>query len=110
MMRRTPERKLIIAEADTRVAVVDGRDMHELSGFYDALIKALDFPSYFGQNMDALDEMLHDLSWIPEPGIKLLVLHEEEMLESQPVNREKAWAVFEDVINPRLEIILMSPA
>ena len=40
-----------------------------------ALSRALQFPSYFGYNWDALDECLSDLSWLP--GGDVLVIHKD---------------------------------
>jgi RNAse (barnase) inhibitor barstar len=38
-----------------------------------AIAKALDFPSWFGQNLDALYDSLTDLSWLPEGEYVLVV-------------------------------------
>ncbi|HEX7308344.1 barstar family protein [Lentzea sp.] len=38
-----------------------------------AIAKALDFPSWFGQNLDALHDSLTDLSWLPEGEYVLVV-------------------------------------
>ncbi|MFD5824862.1 barstar family protein [Lentzea sp. NPDC060358] len=38
-----------------------------------AIAKALDFPSWFGQNLDALHDSLTDLSWLPEGDYVLVV-------------------------------------
>lgn len=43
---------------------------------------AMRFPSYFGNNWDALDECLGDMEWLPAHGY-LLVLHEAEKGWSQ---------------------------
>ena len=44
---------------------VDGtRTLDKLSAL-DAIGEALSFPSYFGRNLDALYDMLTDLSWLP---------------------------------------------
>jgi hypothetical protein len=42
---------------------------------FDALHRALHFPSYFGRNWDALYELLRDLHWIPEK--RVVILHAE---------------------------------
>jgi RNAse (barnase) inhibitor barstar len=38
-----------------------------------AIARALDFPEWFGQNLDALYDSLTDLSWLPEGEYVLVV-------------------------------------
>ncbi|SDP59607.1 barstar family protein [Lentzea jiangxiensis] len=38
-----------------------------------AIAQALDFPEWFGQNLDALHDSLTDLSWLPEGEYVLVV-------------------------------------
>ncbi|GLY53733.1 hypothetical protein Lesp01_73890 [Lentzea sp. NBRC 102530] len=38
-----------------------------------AIARALDFPSWFGQNLDALYDSLTDLSWLPAGEYVLVV-------------------------------------
>ncbi|WP_086667714.1 barstar family protein [Lentzea kentuckyensis] len=38
-----------------------------------AIAQALDFPEWFGQNLDALYDSLSDLSWLPEGEYVLVV-------------------------------------
>jgi hypothetical protein len=41
-------------------------------GVFDAMARALDFPAWFGNNWDALEDCLSDLSWRPARGEVLL--------------------------------------
>ncbi|AEA26678.1 barstar family protein [Pseudonocardia benzenivorans] len=53
-----------------RVVEVDGPA--DRSGFYAAVAAQLDVPDWFGHNLDALRDVLTDLSWLP-PGEVVLV-------------------------------------
>lgn len=45
----------------------------EKSAAISAIAAALDFPEWFGQNLDALYDSLTDLSWLPEGEYTLVV-------------------------------------
>jgi RNAse (barnase) inhibitor barstar len=47
------------------VRILRGQKMTEITGFYDEIGAALQFPYYFGENLSALDECLRDLEWLP---------------------------------------------
>lgn len=49
----------------------------------EALFVALRFPDYFGGNWDALEECIHDLSWLPS-GDVVLRHRDLPMLEDRP--------------------------
>lgn len=83
--------------ADTRLtrdagsifaARLDGRRMRSPGELFTEIARALSFPGYFGQNWDALDECLNDLSWLPaknanEP-IVLIISDAGELLQNEP--------------------------
>lgn len=53
-------------------------DLADCAGKSDLLRRfatALDFPDWFGQNWDALDDCLGDLSWLPAAGYVLVLEH-----------------------------------
>jgi RNAse (barnase) inhibitor barstar len=49
--------------------VVDGRAIRTKAEMLDALAEALEFPGYFGRNLDALNDLVNDLP----PGRHTLV-------------------------------------
>jgi RNAse (barnase) inhibitor barstar len=68
---------------DYRIAQIDGQKAHTLRGFYEELANALDFPEYFGFNLDSLDEMLNDLSWVNESKIAIYVTNSEQFIKKE---------------------------
>ncbi len=61
------------------VGVVEGQA--EKRALLVAIGRALRFPSYYGANLDALEECLHDLSWLPA-GEVVLVWDGSEVLRA----------------------------
>ena len=53
--------------------LVRGSRMLTEANVFQEFAAALQFPAYFGKNWDALDECLHDLSWLPGRRVALLV-------------------------------------
>lgn len=51
-----------------------------LRGFYEEIADALEFPDYFGFNLDSLDELLNDLSWLEDEKIVVYVQDSEDFL------------------------------
>jgi RNAse (barnase) inhibitor barstar len=72
---------LLTNAGDGKVAVfeVNGACIESERDLLSALARAMEFPSYFGMNWDALDECLRDLSWRPAKGY-VLVLRDAEQL------------------------------
>jgi RNAse (barnase) inhibitor barstar len=54
-------------------ALLEGKGITTKTGFLTTISRTLRFPSYFGGNWDALEECLHDLSWLPVEHGRLLL-------------------------------------
>jgi hypothetical protein len=71
------------AAAGLAVRVARGRKMRSCDRLFDEFAAALQFPWYFGENWDAFDECLTDLSWLaPGAGYVLVITDPAEVLAS----------------------------
>lgn len=66
------------------VVQLRGRKMTTEQNLYDELSAALQFPYYFGENWDALDECIADLSWFAFDAVVLCILEVNSVLEGAP--------------------------
>ncbi|MGH9514843.1 MAG: barstar family protein [Terriglobales bacterium] len=82
--------------SELAVRVVRGHKMRRLCGLYDEFAAAFQFPDYFGENWDALDECLADLEWLPAAGYVLFVSNTVVALGEEP---EKQFATFVSVLS-----------
>ena len=64
----------------TYTAYLRGKRCHKLMGLFREFSAAFQFPSYFGDNWDALDECLCDLDWLLFTRIVLIIDNFNEML------------------------------
>lgn len=62
------------ARSGLTVRVVHGRKMRDYQELFDEFAAALQFPWYFGDNGNAFDECIKDLSWLPPQSGYVLVI------------------------------------
>lgn len=60
-------------QAEMPVFVMSLKDVRDKDGLLSAISRTLDFPEWFGNNWDALEECLNDLSWLGAPDVILLI-------------------------------------
>jgi len=82
------------------IRVVRGSKMRRLPGLYDEFAAAFQFPDYFGENWDALDDCMTDLDWLPAAGYVLFVSNAVEVLSEEP---EKQFETFVSVLSGTCE-------
>lgn len=62
---------------------LDGEKCQTLRGFYEAIAEAMGFPEDFGFNIDSLDDMLSNLSWMEEEKIAVYTVKSEHFLSKE---------------------------
>jgi RNAse (barnase) inhibitor barstar len=62
---------------------IDASEVTSLREFYEVLAKAMHFPDYFGFNLDSLDELLNDLTWIEDEKLAIYFNNSEKFLEKE---------------------------
>jgi RNAse (barnase) inhibitor barstar len=65
------------------VAVLKGRRCRSFKSFLKRIGKAFKFPSYYGMNLNALNECLNDLEWIEQPNYLLIIEDKEVFLNKE---------------------------
>ena len=68
----------------TVARVVRGSKSQTAAALFDEMAAALQFPYYFGENWDALDECLNDLEWLDASGLILIFTEAERLLAREP--------------------------
>jgi RNAse (barnase) inhibitor barstar len=66
--------------ADYSIIAIDGKLCKTLNQAYETLAEKLYFPEYFEANMDSLDEVMNDLSWIEDERILIFFKNSSEFL------------------------------
>jgi RNAse (barnase) inhibitor barstar len=81
------------AEAGFACYEVSLADCSHLDEVLARLGNALDFPGWYGHNLDALKDCLTDLSWVEAAGYVLIIDHAGRFLSQEP----EAFAVLGEV-------------
>ena len=82
-------------------AAVDGRSIRTKGEMLDALAAALDFPAYFGRNLDALNDLVNDL---PPGDHTLTWRHPEPLAKADPDAYEQILDILTQADRLTLEI------
>lgn len=77
---------------------VDLRNARNVPGFIKALQRDLDFPDWFGGNLDALHDCLTDFSWRPASGY-VITLDGSDALSASPTSFAAFNAVLSSVVD-----------
>ena len=95
------------AEDKTRYVFLDGHACKKLDICFTVLQEQLSIPEYFGNNLDALDEVMNDLEWIKEEKIKIIISRTDLLLENDHTKKKIFLEILELAGNNRIEIIYL---
>ncbi len=83
----------------TYTAYVRGNRCHELKNLFNEFSAAFQFPSYFGDNWDSLDECLCDLDWLRFDRIVLVIDSYDEILCKKAREKQTLMSVLRTAID-----------
>jgi Barstar, RNAse (barnase) inhibitor len=89
----------VAAEARLRgatVGVVDG--LPERRAVLTAIGRVLRFPAYYGRNLDALEECLTDLSWLPAGEVMLVWEGSDTLRRTDPKGHRELLELLGEVV------------
>jgi RNAse (barnase) inhibitor barstar len=75
---------------------VDGRRARTRKQVLSAIGRALRFPDYYGRNLDALDELITDLGWLPPGPVELVWSDADELRAADPAGYRALLAILRD--------------
>ena len=87
---------------DTFIAVVRGKRMKNKERLLDEFASAFQFPDYFGENWDALDDCITDFSWLKEKKY-VLVIADLNLVLSEIPNKYEIRKIFIDLLKTAKE-------
>jgi len=76
------------------VRLIRGRDCTSKEDLLKEFARALDFPSYFGANWDALEDCLTDLEWLSSEAFVLVLTNADLILKADP----ESWRTLASVL------------
>jgi RNAse (barnase) inhibitor barstar len=87
----------ILTNNEILVAIIDGDKTNTVQDFYTEIATELSFPSSFGNNLDAFDEMINDLDWLSASTICIVFKNYDSFLsEENEEIREIILTIFDD--------------
>lgn len=82
----------------TAVRVIRGWKCGDNRSLHSEIGAALQFPPYYGENWDAMDECIRDLSWMPAPSYLIVVLDVGEILPADEDSFRTFLSILSDAV------------
>ncbi len=70
--------------------ILDGAQITNFAIFHKTIASLLHFPDYYGNNLDALDEVLNDMEFSPLKNIQIVFRNYDKLLSDEPHEKKIA--------------------
>jgi RNAse (barnase) inhibitor barstar len=90
-----------------RFVFIDGNTCDTLDKCYSTLQQQLSLPDYFGNNLDALEEVLADMDWVKEEKINIIVLNKKDLLKNDLKKKDAFMDILESNDNKKIQISIL---
>jgi ribonuclease inhibitor len=88
--------KISINKSKSIYILLDGLNIQTPFQLYNLLNEKLTFPDYFGQNLDALYDVMTDLSW-SKSKVKIDIVHYDSLIKEDEEFRKSVLGVLFDI-------------
>lgn len=92
---------------NTRFVFIDGNANNTLEKCFATLHAQLSIPSYFGFNLDALEEVMNDLEWIDEEKITIIIANQTSLLQNEATKKADFLQILEQTEIENVEIVYL---
>ncbi len=63
--------------------ILDGATLNTFDKFHKTIAQLLHFPDYYGNNLDALDEVLNDMAFSPLKNVQIVLRNYDKLLSDE---------------------------
>lgn len=84
----------IITSQGSLFILIHGTNLTSSADIFQVFFETLQLPDYFGHNLDALFDMLSDLSWLPYHQVFVIVKNNVPFFENNPQIQEELEEIF----------------
>lgn len=93
------------AENNIRYVFIDGNACKHIDKCYVTLQEQLSLPDYFGKNLDALEEVLADLEWIPQEKVRFIIFNQQDLLSHDTEKKNDFLYILNSCENEKVGIV-----
>ena len=93
-----PKNDALVKQKGSKIFYLDGREICDKPSFLRKIATVMQFPDYFGQNWDALDECITDLDWFSAERYVLIYAQPDVFAKAAPQEWEIAYEILQSAV------------